>query len=301
MRKVLISFIAIVIVGAGVLFGIKNWQHHSLNQSLSKTKKVSHINLVALGDSLTEGVGDTQKLQGYSGRIAKELREKYDISVTMKNFGKAGDRSDQIEKRLASQSDFQNSLKNADVLVMTVGGNDLQQLLLKNITASSPKALSEAVIKGKVNYQIRLAKLLKTVRGYNKQAPIFIFGNYNPLYVHFANREDFNDDVKKFNAINAKLATRDGNAYYVSSFDLTYGQFKTKSQRQKLVKQIENDSLEKNATKTMTAVLTGQTGVDNNWISKDDNYHPNNKGYQYMTSQLFHVMKREEKHWLIKH
>jgi predicted negative regulator of RcsB-dependent stress response len=53
MRKVLISFIAIVIVGAGVLFGIKNWQHHSLNQSLSKTEKVSHINLVALGDSLT--------------------------------------------------------------------------------------------------------------------------------------------------------------------------------------------------------------------------------------------------------
>ena len=301
MRKVLISFIAIVIVGAGVLFGIKNWQHHSLNQSLSKTEKVSHINLVALGDSLTEGVGDTQKLQGYSGRIAKELREKYVISVTMKNFGKAGDRSDQIEKRLVSQSDFQNSLKNADVLVMTVGGNDLQQLLLKNITASSPKALSEAVIKGKQNYQNRLVKLLKTVRGYNNQAPIFIFGNYNPLYVHFANREDFNDDVKKFNAINAKLATRDGNAYYVSSFDLTYGQFKTKSQRQKLVKQIESDSLEKNATKTMTAVLTGQTGVDNNWISKDDNYNPNNKGYKYMTSQFFNVMKREEKHWLIKH
>ncbi|MDR2660585.1 MAG: SGNH/GDSL hydrolase family protein [Lactobacillaceae bacterium] len=304
MRKALISLILIIIAGTSAFFGIKFWQSQTLNAQKQEIKKVSHINLVALGDSLTEGVGDTQQLQGYSGRIAQKIRSSYGISVTMENFGKAGDRSDQIQNRLNTQPEFQKALKKANVIVMTVGGNDLQQLLLQNITSKNPQTLTKAVLKGQANYQEKLSKLLRSVRKSNSQAPIFIFGNYNPLYVHFPNREDFNNDVKGFNAINALFSKKDKKVHYVSSFDLTYGQFKTSSQRSQLIKQVEssaNTSNAKDATKEMTGVLTGKSSIDNNWISNEDNYHPNNKGYQYMTSQLFKEMKKEQKQWLMKH
>lgn len=302
MRKFAISFIAILLIGIGAFYGIKTWenQKNNLNNSQKSAQKVSHINLVALGDSLTEGVGDEKKMKGYSGRIAKKIRSNYDVSVTVSNFGKAGDRSDQIQKRLDTQQKFQTHLKKANVIVMTSGGNDLQQLLLKNVLATSQKTLSAAVAAGQKSYQQKLSSLIKDIRSYNSDAPIFIFGNYNPLYVHFADRSDFNADVKLFNAINANAAKKDGNAYFVNIFDLTYGQFKTVAQRKKLVKEAASSNSSSNSNAAMTAVLTGQKGVSNAWISTEDNYHPNNKGYNYMTTQLFNKMKKEAKQWLIK-
>ncbi|WP_273730201.1 SGNH/GDSL hydrolase family protein [Leuconostoc mesenteroides] len=302
MRKFAISLITILLIGIGAFYGIKTWenQKNDLNQPQKSVQKVSHINLVALGDSLTEGVGDEKNMKGYSGRIAKKIRAQYNVSVTVSNFGKAGDRSDQIKKRLDTQQKFQKRLQKANVIVMTSGGNDLQQLLLKNVLATSPKTLSAAVKAGQQSYQQKLFALIKDIRSYNADAPIFIFGNYNPLYVHFADRSDFNDDVKLFNNINAQAAKEAGNAYFVSIFNLTYGQFKTTTQREGLIKESANSNSSSNSNAAMTAVLTGQKNVNNAWISMEDNYHPNNKGYNYMTTQLFNKMKKETKQWLIK-
>lgn len=302
MRKFAISLITILLIGIGAFYGIKTWenQKNDLNQPQKSVQKVSHINLVALGDSLTEGAGDEKNMKGYSGRIAKKIRAQYNVSVTVSNFGKAGDRSDQIKKRLDTQQKFQKRLQKANVIVMTSGGNDLQQLLLKNVLATSPKTLSAAVKAGQQSYQQKLSALIKDIRSYNSDAPIFIFGNYNPLYVHFADRSDFNDDVKLFNNINAQAAKEAGNAYFVSIFNLTYGQFKTTTQREGLIKESANSNSSSNSNAAMTAVLTGQKNVNNAWISTEDNYHPNNKGYNYMTTQLFNKMKKETKQWLIK-
>ena len=126
MRKFAISLITILLIGIGAFYGIKTWenQKNDLNQPQKSVQKVSHINLVALGDSLTEGVGDEKNMKGYSGRIAKKIRAQYNVSVTVSNFGKAGDRSDQIKKRLDTQQKFQKRLQKANVIVMTSGGND---------------------------------------------------------------------------------------------------------------------------------------------------------------------------------
>lgn len=75
MRKFAISLITILLIGIGAFYGIKTWenQKNDLNQPQKSVQKVSHINLVALGDSLTEGVGDEKNMKGYSGRIAKKF------------------------------------------------------------------------------------------------------------------------------------------------------------------------------------------------------------------------------------
>lgn len=84
-----------------------------------------------MGDSLTQGVGDQQKKGGYVSIIKQKVEKQDNTKVITSNFGVAGDRSDQILKRLNDQSNVQQKLKSADVIVMTVGGNDLMQTLEK--------------------------------------------------------------------------------------------------------------------------------------------------------------------------
>ena len=91
------------------------------------------INFVAVGDSLTEGVGDTTKQQGYTKRTAKQISKKYNVKVDTSNYGKAGDRSDQILARIKANAQAKKDIKNADVITLTVGGNDLQQTLFKAV------------------------------------------------------------------------------------------------------------------------------------------------------------------------
>lgn len=302
MKKVVVSFITMIIALGAVIFGVHTFQTQTQNaRSNHKTKQqVKHINLVALGDSLTEGVGDNNNLHGYSGRISKKINEQYKIPVSMSNFGKAGDRSYQIQQRLKNQSDFQEKIKQANVIVLTSGGNDLQQLLLENAFVKTRGQLTQAVKAGQTKYEKQLTALFQNIRQYNRNVPIFIFGNYNPLFVHFPNRTDLNSDVKLFNAVNYKLSQKDKNSYYVSTFDLTFGQYKTKSAQTTLSNQAQKQTSAKSQQQATTSALTGEMVTNNQWISSTDNYHPNNTGYNYMTNALFKVMRREQNQWLMK-
>ena len=302
MRKyVTIGSIVLLLVSLGVGIWL-TMKKPALNtatpRQAAKIAKVNKVQLVALGDSLTEGVGDDGQQQGYTGRIAQQIQQKYDVDVTMANFGRSGDRSDQIQHRLATQSNMQSAMQNAQAIILTVGGNDLQQLLLKNQSAQSPEALTKAVKSGQSAYRQQLTTLFKTIRQYNPDAPIYIFGNYNPIFVHFPNRQDFNTDVSLFNAINQEVAKADKNSHYVGVFDLTYGQYRTESARKKLIASAKvADQTTKNPDQFLKK-LSDKPAFTNKWISTTDHYHPNKKGYDFMTTQLFQQMRRGQAAWL---
>ncbi|MCG4287625.1 hydrolase, partial [Lactobacillaceae bacterium KNUT 0156] len=52
-----------------------------LNVGQVNAAEKSNIRLVAVGDSLTEGIGDTTKQQGYTKRTAKLLTKAYGVRV----------------------------------------------------------------------------------------------------------------------------------------------------------------------------------------------------------------------------
>src|SRR5699024_4034956 len=58
----------------------------------------SHI--VAIGDSLTRGVGDTTEGGGYVGILEPTINNEGERNVTIDHLGKSGSRSDQLFKRL---------------------------------------------------------------------------------------------------------------------------------------------------------------------------------------------------------
>lgn len=305
MRKFLaigiMGFIIASIGGLGWFFSQKNTVQTAKPSEAAQLAAIKKIQLVALGDSLTAGVGDNAKVQGYTGRIAKKVQQQYDIAVAMQNFGRAGDRSDQIQQRLTTQPEIQTAIHHANVIVMTVGGNDLQQLLLKNQAVQTTSALTMAVKAGQNTYQDKLTALFQTIRQYNSDAPIYIFGNYNPIFVHFPMRQDFNTDVGLFNQVNQQVARADKNSQYVDIFELTYGQYQAKQSREQLLTDAKSTHQTAETPDQIMQALTAKPTVLNNWLSTVDNYHPNSIGYDYMTKQLFHQIRRGQASWLTTH
>ncbi|AZZ59975.1 lysophospholipase [Oenococcus sp. UCMA 16435] len=247
------------------------------------------ITVVFLGDSLTFGVGDTAGEHGYTGRVMKLLKKTYpQYKFSSYDFGKPGDRSDQILKRINQSTKQQQLLKKADLIIMTVGGNDLRQELLKNVDTKSSTSLTNSVKKSSTKYKTSLNNLLKGVANLRKsKSSLFIFGNYNPTFVNMASRTDINQDVKLYNAINEKLVKQQSNGFYVSIFrQLTYGQYQTSEEISKLTAEdlIANGKV---GNKTQKSVLSGSIKIKNDYISQADHFHPNNLGYDYMAKELF--------------
>ncbi|MDR3190656.1 MAG: GDSL-type esterase/lipase family protein [Lactobacillaceae bacterium] len=268
---------------------------------LPKKQRKATINLVAVGDSLTEGVGDTTNQQGYTKRTAAMLKATYKVKVKTANFGKAGDRSDQILKRLKKNPKAVKALDKADVIVMTVGGNDLQQTLFDAVFAKNAASVTKVVNKSIPTYTTKLQKLVNYLRQTNTKAPIFLFGNYNPLYVYFANRPELNHAVQKYNAVNITTAGLRANMYYVSTFKtLTYGQYTTDAARDELVKTANMANAGSVKNKVVSKTLDGKNKAKNIYITNQDYYHPNNSGYDRMSALLVKSMMEHQKGWLKK-
>lgn len=122
-------------------------KEHSLLQTTTNksSQKVKRLTYVALGDSLTQGVGDETKRGGFVTLVADQLQQDYQLSsIDYENFGKAGDRSDQILARLKKSTSMQKSLKEADIITLTCGGNDLLKVIKDNVFHLKKKNFSKA-------------------------------------------------------------------------------------------------------------------------------------------------------------
>ncbi len=147
--------VLLVSVGAFSLLKCTVSTHNEVDLEKSDTAKAASskkvpkqdISLVGLGDSLTHGVGDPENKGGYVHMIKQKLNKEHNVSVTTNNFGKTGDRSDQIEKRVETSKKLQDALEDADVITMTVGGNDLMQVMQNNFMALAANKLDKVMPK----------------------------------------------------------------------------------------------------------------------------------------------------------
>ncbi|WP_341778315.1 SGNH/GDSL hydrolase family protein [Levilactobacillus sp. HBUAS70063] len=261
------------------------------------------VRVVALGDSLTQGVGDQQKKGGYTGRLKTMIHRRDKVKVVMHNYGKSGDRSDQIEKRLVNSPAMQQQVKKSQAIVMTVGGNDLLQTLTKNVTISQQSKLNTQLDNAEDTYQQKLQRLLNTVRQYNPKAPIFLYSIYNPVYVYFANIDQVTNAVDDWNVATKKTASSYHNLYWVDiNRALSVGQFKSATQQAKLKRNSQDINNGKISTQTFQATILASDASDelNHYLSPADHFHPNAKGYRLMTRYVFKEMQAHQQQWLLK-
>lgn len=270
--------------------------------TVTTTDRRSTVRLVALGDSLTQGVGDQKNHGGYTGRIKTMVYQQDKVKVIMHNYGLAGDRSDQIEKRLVNSTEQQKQVRQAQAITLTVGGNDLLQTLTKNVTINQQSRLDRQLDQAEQAYGQKLQSLLSTIRRYNGKAPIFLYSIYNPIYVYFANLDQITNAVDDWNAVTVKTAKRYQSLYVVDiNRDLSVGQFRSVTQQAKLKRaaQKSNDGQLSTESFQKQILATDANKELNNYLSPADHFHPNAKGYRLMTQKLFEQMQAHQQ-WLKK-
>lgn len=293
-----VLFIILVVVAASTYWHPGTRTLQTEKQSNQRT----HVRIVALGDSLTAGVGDQQQKGGYPGRLATKIRRTEHVKVTMHNYGVAGDRSDQIEKRLVTSQPMQHQVKRAQAITLTVGGNDLLQTLTQNVTISQQSKLTSQLTRAEHAYTKKLTHLLAAIRKYNPHAPIYLYTIYNPIYVYFANLPQITNAVDDWNAT-TKATVRHQKALYVVDINraLSVGQYKSITQQAKLKRAAQESNNGKlSAQNFQKQILASNTHDElNYYLSTADHFHPNAKGYRLMTRKLFAKMQAHPQ-WLEK-
>ncbi len=239
----------------------------------------NNIRFVAIGDSLTKGVGDETASGGYVPLVASTLEEAFSInSIEIENYGVAGDRSTQILKRINEQQEIQDDIASAEIISVTVGGNDLMKVIQNNILGLSVEKFEKPGEK----YQANLTKLLTTIRQLNSTAPIYILGIYNPYYIYFPEITEMQTIIDQWNTRTQAVVEQEERMYFVPINDLIY---------QGIISDEE-------ASEVPDADTLNE--LRNNAIYEGDNFHPNYNGYQLIAKAFTNKMKETKDDWLIE-
>ncbi|WP_342716486.1 SGNH/GDSL hydrolase family protein [Bacillus paramycoides] len=225
MRSKVVKVILLITIASFCLFaygfvsGVNDVLNPKASNLIKKTdvvakekKKTGTLQIVSLGDSLTRGVGDKEGI-GYVGRMKEDLQKDYKQKVALTNLAVSGAKMPDLLKQIES-SGAQYSIKQADVIVLTIGGNDLFPGWdsLGKIDLETYRPDTET-------FQNEAKKIIEEIRKLNTDSPIFWLGLYNP----FENVEDLKGSsniVVDWNASLEKLAINNKNVYITPTFDL---------------------------------------------------------------------------------
>ncbi|HZH60388.1 MAG TPA: SGNH/GDSL hydrolase family protein [Metabacillus sp.] len=174
------------------------------------------MKLVALGDSLTKGIGDGTEQGGYVGRVTDMLEQEDEIKeVQVDNFGIKGHKTTNLQKRLKEEEVVQ-ALKEADIIVMTIGGNDIMNVVRQNIFSLDFEPFREE----QINFESRLNDIFTTIRSLNSSAPIIFVGLYNPFKFMLPNLTEINQIIDEWNNASKLMITSDENGVFVPVDDI---------------------------------------------------------------------------------
>ncbi|WP_404457829.1 SGNH/GDSL hydrolase family protein [Sutcliffiella horikoshii] len=206
--------------------------------------------LVFFGDSLTQGVGDESKNGGFTSIVKQHYEAKpYIDNVSVTNLGVRGNRTNHLLKRL-EDPEVQEALAEADVIFMTVGGNDLMKVIRENFLDLTFSLFD----KEQELYAKRLDSVLGEVRKHNDSSRIYLVGLFNPFYHFFQEIKEMNEVVTNWNATTISILDEYPNTAYVPIQDI-------------FIDPEEN-------------------------LLDDDQFHPNQKGYQLIGNNIVNEIKR---------
>ncbi|WP_261807478.1 SGNH/GDSL hydrolase family protein [Lapidilactobacillus luobeiensis] len=238
-----------------------------------RAKTKSKIHYVAIGDSLTFGLGDASESGGYVPLVKSQLADNDDLTIQSDNFGKSGDTSTQVYQRIVKSKEIQQGLAQADLITMTVGANDLMHIIKKDVMNMD----LEKVKTGQKVYQKNLDRLIKEIRKYNAKAPLVVASIYNPFYVYFPQITAMKTSMGLWNETTQTVLHDYQQTYYVD--------------------------IDTVMTQPSGSILAGnKTGKDayNPYLYTEDHFHPNNRGYQAIAGRFVKKIQSIKANWLYR-
>ncbi|PLS16253.1 GDSL family lipase [Bacillus sp. M6-12] len=144
------------------------------------------LKVVAIGDSLTEGVGSSHKNGGYLPYLKSLLEEETFLhTAQISNYGKKGNRTDQLLRRL-NNPELKQEIAASDAVIITIGGNDVMKVVRENIM----NLQMEQFVDARIDYETRLKEIIAKVRSNNPNTEIYLVGLYNPFSKFFSELDE---------------------------------------------------------------------------------------------------------------
>ncbi|MDF2557918.1 MAG: lipase [Bacillales bacterium] len=206
--------------GALSVNGKETKTSENTNKSVEKNKDQDQkdeqtLSLVGLGDSLTRGVGD-DKGAGYFDRLKTALSESQKKTIVASNLSVSGAKSKDL-LLLLNDKGVQYTINHADVIVMTMGGNDLSPGM-GNLTSEFLATYQPDI----ATFTTDAKTILETIRSNNSNAPIYWVSLFNP-YEGLKGYEKTSEAVMQWNLALEKVTGVYPNVYVVPSLDLFKG------------------------------------------------------------------------------
>ncbi|HEY6842621.1 MAG TPA: GDSL-type esterase/lipase family protein [Thermoanaerobaculia bacterium] len=125
-----------------------------------------------VGDSLARGTGDETGL-GIGGRLVEDLRQRHIRTNNIINLAVNGARTNDLLEQLQSHN-VQTLIAQANVIIVSIGGNDLWGDTWRNAVPQNPDVAMDAVL-GRIRQSVSM------IRHANPDARLYIIGLYNPF------------------------------------------------------------------------------------------------------------------------
>lgn len=197
---------------------IPNRLSESLRAAVSFIFK-QDVRIVAIGDSLTQGVGDPNMEGGYVGILDRTMNSgNHGLNITFTNFGKRGNRTDQMLERLEDE-EIQKEIEQAQIVLVTIGANDIMQVVKENFTNITLDLFKNE----RVHFEDRLREILTTIEALNSDADIYLLGIYNPFEKYFNEIEELTLIVSEWNRTSLEVVSELENGTFIPINDLFDG------------------------------------------------------------------------------
>lgn len=198
----------------------KNVQKNDLSISLKRNVPTyffpKNLEVVLIGDSITEGIGDDTGNGGYGPFLKDKLSTRKDVkNVSITNLGVIGYRTDHLIKQLKNE-EVKNVIADADMVLITIGGNDMIKVVRDNLLNLSFNEFNQA----QMQYEKRLSTIIELIRSQNNGGTVILIGLYNPFINLFESIDEIDKVIDNWNIASNRIIVKNENMLFVNIDDI---------------------------------------------------------------------------------
>lgn len=154
----------------------------TVNQASTEPTEVRYV---SLGDSIATGTTDgfSSPTNPYVDQFESYLNDRYEIPVYRSAFETDGDRTNELLSKLKTNTTIRNAVTAADVITVSIGGNNLMQACKTWYGYNFFKPNISIANQGYVDFVNQFDDIMLEIHTLNEDAKVIVMTLYNPYNI----------------------------------------------------------------------------------------------------------------------